>query len=66
MQVISNGYDYRFLLYLERIKKPKNFPMVYLIVSKILRIVIADYGTLYVTYPVYSSNIDGLYGVILP
>ena len=24
------------------------------------------YGTLYVTYPVFSSNIDGLYGVILP
>ena len=23
-------------------------------------------GTLYVTYPVLSSNIDGLYGVILP
>jgi len=25
-----------------------------------------DYGTLYVTYPVFSSNIDELYGVILP
>jgi len=25
-----------------------------------------DYGTLYVTYPAFSSNIDELYGVILP
>jgi len=30
---------------LERIEKPKSFPMVLLIVNKILRIVIADYGT---------------------
>jgi len=27
---------------------------------------IKDYGTLYVTYPVLSSNIDGLWGIILP
>jgi len=27
---------------------------------------ISVYGTLYVTYPVFSSNIDGLYGIILP
>jgi len=27
---------------------------------------IKDYGTLYVTYPIFSSYIDGLYGVILP
>jgi len=30
---------------LERIEKPKNFRIVYLIVNKILRIVIPDYGT---------------------
>jgi hypothetical protein len=30
---------------LERIEKPKNFPMVLLIVNKILQIVIAGYGT---------------------
>jgi hypothetical protein len=27
---------------------------------------IEGYGTLYVTNPVFSRNIDGLYGVILP
>ena len=25
-----------------------------------------NYGTLYVTYPVFSSYIGGLYGIILP
>jgi len=28
-----------------KIERPKNFRIVYLIVNKILRIVIADYGT---------------------
>jgi hypothetical protein len=38
-----------------------------LINIRILKFVlILGYGTLYVTYPVFSSNIDGLYGVILP
>jgi hypothetical protein len=36
---------YSLLLSLERIEKPKNFPMVVVICNEILRIVGSDYGT---------------------
>ena len=35
-------------------------------VCKLYFVEILGFGTLYVTYPVLSSNIDELYGVILP
>jgi hypothetical protein len=39
------SWDCSILLSLERIEKPKNFPMVVVICNEILRIVGSDYGT---------------------